>query len=337
MQLSPIAETTRGGHVENIHFGSVAVVDVQGRLLWQAGDPHFMTFTRSALKPFQALPFILDGGHAQLGLEMDEVALLCASHSGEEQHVAGVRRILARAGMEPGDLACGCHAPLYYDTLGLRAPADVAWSPLQHNCSGKHAGFLAWCRLHGRPWKAYVDPDHALQVAVRARLADTLGIRPDAMPRGIDGCSAPNYALPLAQLALLFARLAQGEDDPQWGPALGVLRAAMTGYPAFVSGAGRSDLAWMEAAQGDWVAKAGADAVQALGVRSLGLGIAVKVADGAPRVLQAVVASVLEQLGLVTDAARAQAVQRYLRPPLRNWRGAVVGEIRPVVRLARAP
>lgn len=335
MKLIPLVETTRGGHVENIHFGSVAVVDARGQLLWHAGDPAFPTFTRSALKPFQALPFILDDGPGRLGLTLREVAVMCASHSGEDKHVEAVRTILGRAGLDESHLECGCHAPIFYDTLGLRVPSDQTWTALQHNCSGKHGGFLAWCSLHGAPTANYVDPAHPLQREVRRRLGQTLGLDGDALARGIDGCSAPNYMLPLATLAHLYARLAQGAADPQWGEAMGVLRDAMVAHPEMVSGEGRSDLAYAGASGGDWVCKVGADAVQAAGITSRGWGIAIKIADGAPRALQAVMVSVLDQLGLA-GPERAAALEKYRQPPLRNWRGTPVGEIRAVFRLARA-
>lgn len=335
MKLIPLVETTRGGHVENIHFGSVAVVDARGRLQWYAGDPEFPTFTRSALKPFQALPFVLADGPAKLGLSLREVAVMCASHSGEDRHVDTVQGILDRVGLDESHLQCGCHQPTFYDTLNLRVPCDRTWTPLQHNCSGKHSGFLAWCALHDVPVADYVDPSHPLQREVRLRLGETLGMDGEALARGIDGCSAPNYAIPLSRLAHLYARLAQGSADPQWGSAMGLLRDAMITHPEMVSGEGRSDLAYMGTSNGDWVAKVGADAVQAVGVTSAGLGIAIKISDGAPRALQAVTVSVLDQLGLV-DEERAAAIERYRQPPLRNWRGTVVGDIRPVFRLARA-
>ena len=169
MKLVPLVETTRGGHVENIHFGSVAVVDTAGKLLWYAGDPEFPTFTRSALKPFQALPFILSDGPSRFGLTRDELALLCASHSGEERHLAGVRSILGKIGLDESHLECGCATPLYYEAVGQPAPQDRPWTPLHHNCSGKHSGFLAWCVLHGAPTADYVNPDHPLQREVRRR------------------------------------------------------------------------------------------------------------------------------------------------------------------------
>ncbi|WLI90039.1 asparaginase [Massilia sp. R2A-15] len=339
MKLVPLVETTRGfpstGYsAENVHLGSVAVVDTEGRLQWWAGDPDFMTFTRSAIKPFQALPFLLADGPARFALTPSEVALLCASHSGEPKHIAAVTSILARIGLAESDLECGCHLPLYYDSVGQPAP-DRRWSQLHHNCSGKHSGFLAWCRLHDQPVAGYVDPAHPLQQAIRATLAATAGVDARAMPAGLDGCSAPNYALPLSRLAHLFARLAQGRSDPRLGAPLGDLFDAMTAHPDLVSGEARCDLAYMTAGAGEWVTKVGADAVQTIGVRSAGLGIAIKIADGAARSLQCATYSVLDQLGLL-DARQRAMLEHYREPELKNVRGAKAGTIRPVFTLQRA-
>ena len=337
MHPVPLVETTRGYPsggmaVENIHYGSVAVVDVNGKLLWSAGDPGFMTFTRSALKAFQALPFMLSDGPAKFGLAQAELALLCASHSGEEIHLRGVRAILAKIGLDESDLECGCGVPLHYDAVGQPAPPDRAWTPLHHNCSGKHAGFLGWCRLHGERTAGYVGVDHPLQQAIRDTLAAQAGAN---LPAGMDGCSAPNYAMPLATLAHLYARLGQGAADPQLGSVMGDLYDAMTGHPEMVSGQARSDLAYMTAGYGDWVSKVGADAVQTIGIRSAGIGIAIKIADGATRALHVATVGVLEQLGLL-DARKHAILEPYRQPVIRNVRDTVVGDIRPAFRLQSA-
>ncbi|WP_426211817.1 asparaginase [Massilia sp. TWP1-3-3] len=333
---APDARDTFSAHgylVENIHMGSVAVVDTDGKLLWYAGDPSALTFTRSALKPFQALPFVLADGPARFGMNSAELALLCASHSGEPSHLAGVQAILAKIGLDESHLECGCGTPLYYDTVG-EAPPTYAWRPLHHNCSGKHSGFLAWCRLHDVPGRDYVDPAHALQQEIRRTLAVTVNMPASSMPTGLDGCSAPNYALPLDRLAHLFARLGSGAADRQHGAAMGDLFDAMTAHPHMVSGAQRCDYAYMQAGAGDWVSKVGADGVQTIGIRSAGLGIAVKIADGAARALHTATFSVLDQLGLLDNARRAM-LEQYRQPPLKNARGLTVGDIRSVLTLRR--
>lgn len=323
----PLVSVTRGTCVELVHGGSIAVVDMSGALLAGAGDPQALSFTRSALKPFQARPFVDDGGMARFGFGSHELALMCASHSGEAVHVSVVQRMLERIDAGPRALQCGAHAPYYYAAVGETAPAPARWSPLHHNCSGKHSGFLACCRLHGEPLGNYLDPGAPVQRRFRQSLQALVG--GDPLAQGTDGCSAPNYALPLARLAQLFAQLACSDDA-----SLAALRFAMTRHPDLVSGTGRTDLALMQTGSGDWVSKIGADGVQAIGIRSRGIGIAIRIADGNARALHVATVEALQQLGLLDDPA-ATPLARYARPALRNWRGLEVGRVEPVFRLPR--
>ncbi len=323
----PLITVTRGELPELVHHGSIAVVDHAGSLIAGRGDPGSLNYTRSALKPLQALAFVEDGGMSRFSFGSHELALMCASHGGEAVHVATAQRMLDRIDATESDLQCGCHAPTYFAHTDTPAPPGVRWTPLFHNCSGKHSGFLAWCRLHGRPLKTYLDPASALQIRVRETVQRFApGVR---LAAGIDGCSAPNYALPLQRLAHAFCRLAIGET-----PALTALAYAMTRHPDLVSGTARSDLALMLTGAGDWVSKIGADGVQAIGVRSRGLGIAVRIADGNPRALMATTVEVLQQLDLLGDPATT-ALARYARPAVRNYRGTEVGRVRPLFDLKR--
>ncbi|HEY0847190.1 MAG TPA: asparaginase [Noviherbaspirillum sp.] len=334
MNFAPLAEVTRGGEVESVHAGAVAVVNTNGELLYHAGDPHFPTFTRSTIKPFQALPFMCAGGPARFGFGNREMALMCASHSGEPVHVSTVQAMLAKAGCDEHHLQCGCHEPMHYAIVGRTPPEGETFSQLHNNCSGKHAGFLAHCVQHGLPLDTYLAPGHPLQQAIRSRLASVTGLAEADLKMGIDGCSAPNYALPLSRLAFAYARLAQGERAAVDSDAMGRLFTAMTAHPELVSGTGRIDLALMQTAPDDWVAKGGAEAVQVLGIRSAGLGIAIKVADGASRGLPSVTIAVLQQLGLL-GASVAPALADWVRPAIRNLKGVQTGEIRAVVKLAK--
>ncbi len=330
----PLALVTRGDATDSVHYGSVAVVDRDGRLLFAAGDPHYLTTTRSALKPLQALPFVARGGVERFGYNQAQVALLCASHSGEPRHVDAVAAMLERAGCAPDDLQCGVHPPLFYAVREELPPAGVRFTPLQHNCSGKHSGMLAYCRLCGLPSASYLDFDHPLQQAIRAAVAHLTGVPEKALVAGIDGCSAPNYAVPLDRLAYAFARLATVADDERYGAAPAKLAAAMTAHPEMVSGEGRNDLTLMRAGGGDWVTKVGAEGVQAVGVRSKGWGIALKVVDGNARGLHPATVAVLDQLGLL-DAARRAALEPWREPAIRNCRGLTTGCVQAAVALER--
>ncbi len=322
--------------VENVHFGSIAIVDVDGRLAYRVGDPHWSTFTRSTLKPFQAVPFVRDGGPDALGWDSRRIALMCASHSGEPMHTDLVASMLASADCDAGALQCGCHVPGRYAALGEAPPSDAVWSPLEHNCSGKHAGFLAACRLRGEPVDDYCSPHAPLQRRVAAAIGELAGLDPHRLPWGTDGCSAPNAALPLSRLALLYARLARGAQDATDGASLGVLRDAMTSHPELVSGTARSDRALMSLVPGDLVTKIGADGVQAIGVRSLGVGIAIKITDGSRDALYCAVVAVLEQLGLLPREGVGDAFDPWLRPDVRNARGLRTGRLLSTFRLLAA-
>ncbi len=285
--------------------------------------------TRSALKPLQALPFVAAGGVERFGYSPAQVALMCASHSGEPRHVDGVADMLARAGNAPGDLQCGTHAPGFYERRG-EVPPPPPYSPLAHNCSGKHSGMLAYCTHCGLPKAGYLEYEHPLQKAIRLAVARFTSTPESQLVAAIDGCSAPNYAVPLSRLALAYARLASAQDDAEYGRAPRILADAMTAHPEMVSGERRSDLALMQAGRGDWVAKIGAEGVQAIGLRHAGVGIAIKVADGNKRALRPVIVSVLEQLGLL-DAGRRAELSDWFEPVVRNYRGIATGSIRSAV------
>ena len=325
----PLAAVTRGDAIDSIHVGSVAVVDRHGRLLHSAGDPHFLTMTRSTLKPFQAMPFVAAGGVRRFDYTSAQVALLCASHGGEPRHVEAVADMLAKAGNASGDLQCGAHAPSHYEARG-EVPPPPPYSPLAHNCSGKHSGMLAYCVHCGLPKESYLDYDHPLQQSIRHAVAHFTSTPESEMVAGIDGCSAPNYAVTLNRLALGFARLASRQEDEEFGGAPQILADAMTAHPEMVSGEGRSDLALMRAGRGDWVTKIGAEGVQGIGVRGAGIGIAIKIADGNARALRPVIAAVLEQLDLI-DTDRRVLLADWFEPVIYNYRRIATGRIRPTV------
>jgi L-asparaginase II len=322
----PLVETLRGigqsRSVENIHYGSIAVVDRTGRLIASAGDPNFMTFSRSTIKAFQASPFVNDEGVEELGITAPELALMCASHNGEAFHADTALSILKKSESEVSQLQCGCHTPYIYSVTDQKAPKDVVWDERYNNCSGKHSGFLAWCHLHGAPKSGYLEMEHPLQQAIRRNLSIWCDTPETEFKQGIDGCSAPNYALPLRALALGYARLA----DPKRGSTAQQLFSAMTSYPEYVSGTGRHDLSFMKHAPGDWVAKIGAEAVQLIGVRSKGLGIAVKMVDGNQKAVISATIETLRQLDLL-GAIEGTPLAALEQPKIKNLRGIETGHM----------
>lgn len=320
-----LVEVTRGPLVENEHFGALAVVDCGGTVLHAIGDIHAPVFARSGLKPLQALPVLRSGAAQAFELGDEELALCCASHSGEAGHTAVVARILSRIGCTPADLQCGLHVPIY---LNLGDPPPTApITALHHNCSGKHAGFLACCRHWSQPTEHYLDPNSRVQVEVRQAIASMAGIAGTSLVGALDGCSAPAYALPLSGLALAYARLAQRGDQHAEK-----IFEAMTRHPELVSGRGRTDAFYMTRRPGEIVSKVGAEGIQAIGLRSSGIGIAIKIADGSPRAAAIAALAALQQLGVVRaqDLAGAPAMAV---AEVRNSRGRVTGEAREVFRL----
>lgn len=336
MQHTPLIELFRGGILENQHAGSIAVVDRSGRLLAFAGDPHWTTFTRSTLKALQALPFLEGGGLEHFGFDSEQVALMCASHNGEDRHVGIVDRMLHQTGLGTGALRCGCHVPLRFSFFEQAPPDGMAFDARYNNCSGKHAGFLAYCVQHGLSLEDYTDVDHPLQQAIRRDVARAVGLPAEALKAGIDGCSAPNYAMPLSRLAYGYARLAQGGADPELGASFAVLSNAMTTHPDVVSGAGRNDLEFMQAGRGDWVSKVGADGVQVVGSRDRGQAFAIKIIDANKPALFAAAVETMEQLGWLDDTQR-ELLRPWRAQALINARGLQVGERRTVFRLQEAP
>ncbi len=330
-QHTALTVVQRGGHPELVHYGSVAVCNAQGRLLASAGDTTSAMFTRSALKPFQAMPLIAQFAE-RYQLSDADVALLCASHNGEPAHTQRVASLLAKAGADDTALACGSHLPYFYSINHIAPEPGAVFGRLHHNCSGKHTGMLLLAAALGEPMTGYLAVDHPVQQAIAASVSHFTSVPQAQLVRGTDGCSAPNYAVPLPALATAFARLTLTEPDAEFGT--GPLRVAqgMCAHPEMVSGQGRNDLALARAGRGDWVCKVGADGVQAIASRSRGIAIAAKVADGNLMALMVAVVSVLEQLGWLDDSARA-ALAEFSPPPMKNAAGLEVGQMVPVVEL----
>ncbi len=326
----PLAVVRRGEQVESVHYGSIAVVDINGEILKSVGNPLALTYLRSTLKPLQALPLMAHPGVSQLNLSAAEIATLCSSHSGEPRHVDAVLSVLAKAGRTKQELRCGVHPPLYFAAFGQSPVAGEVYTPLQNNCSGKHAGMLALCGLLNADPGNYLDAEHPVQQAILQAIKHFSGYREPRM--GIDGCSAPNFAAPLSALARAYARLSEAAHDPQYGDAHQRIFSAVAEHPEMVSGLARLDLALTHAGQGRFISKGGAEGMQALGVRQPGIGIAIKIADGNARALPVVAVEVLRQLDLI-DSIEGTPLADYARVRLTNFRGTEVGDIRPVFSL----
>jgi L-asparaginase II len=320
----------RGEIAESRHRVLAMAADGQGRAELDGGDR--VTTYRSAAKPFQALPLVERGHAERWRLSDEELALMCASHTGSQRHVECVRGILGRLGLPASALVCGYHDPLDPESLArLRAHPEER-SPVYNNCSGKHAGMLALALAEGWPTAGYERPEHPVQQAVRASVAEMGGMAPSALETAVDGCSVPVFALPLAAMARAYARLASaGESGDDRERSLARIRRAMMSHPRATGGAERFATQLMEAMPGRIVAKGGAEGLECLGLPERALGLAVKVEDGSTRAVGPAVIEVLDHLGALSDAER-QRLEALRVPKLRNVAGLEVGRIEAGVR-----
>ena len=322
-----VVKVYRGKGLESVHHGAIAVVNTKGELTHYVGEPEFSTQARSEAKPFQAIPLLRTGAADQFGFSDRQLAIMCGSHTGTPEHVAVVKSNLAAAGLDESHLQCGTHPPLYYTVDNILPKEGEQFSPLQHNCSGKHSGFLALTRYLNEDVDRYLDPKSKTQQLVLDAVSELYGYPREKITIGIDGCSAPVFGMPLMRAAVAFVRLAnQVSNDPQTRKILGRIKAAMTTYPEMVSGPGRFDLALTRTFPGNVVNKVGAEAIEGIGLADPPLGIAVKILDGSPRALYPVVIEVLRQLGLL-DKVDMTHLEPFADPVLKNYRGLVVGQI----------
>ena len=324
----PMVELTRGDVVECTHRGALAVVDASGRLLGAAGNPRHVAYLRSAAKPFQALPTVAAGALEHFGLDQRALALMCASHHGTEEHVQICQQILDTIGLDVGALRCGVHWPIDEGASRRLAAAGLEPDARHNNCSGKHAGMLTLTRFLGLEDLDYTQPDHPVQRAILKRLCALTDLTPAEIPTAPDGCTVPAFALPLASMALAFARLI----DPDAPADCRSATAAMQAWPHLVSGHGALDDQLMRAGAGSIVSKGGAEGYQGIGLRTpdgRSVGLALKIEDGNARAKGPVIYQALHALGLV-DAEVLARLEPLRRPAVVNHRQQVVGEVRAV-------
>jgi L-asparaginase II len=306
--MAPIAVATRSGLDESLHYGAGVVLDARGTVSASVGDPDLVIYPRSALKPLQATAMVSVG----LDLPDDQMALVCASHDGDTMHLDGVRRLLDRFGLVDTDLSNTPSRPFGAGPRATATMAGVEPSSLQQNCSGKHAGMLATCRINGWPTDGYLDAAHPLQQHI---LSTIDGLARDVHHVGIDGCGAPTHALSLSRLAAAFASVAQSRS---------VVATAMSGRPEYVGGPRRDVTIWMRAVPG-LIAKEGAAGVMALALPD-GRAAAFKVGDGDDAARRAVTTEALRRMGVGVDGELATVVAEVAVPTLGH--GLPVGELR---------
>lgn len=326
----PLVAVMRGRYVGSLHRGSFVAVDVDGRPVMGGGNTSEKVFLRSAAKPFQVIPALLSGGLDRFGITERELAVLCASHSGEPQHMEAVLSVLARIGLDESALQCGVHPPIHALTAQKRWRRGQEPTPVCNNCSGAHAGMLVACVANGWSTDGYGSPHHPLQVQTREILSAFTHVPADQIEFGVDNCHVPAFRFSLKDAAMAFARLATGQRvSAELVEAARRVRAAMTAYPEMVGGEERFDSDLMRAAGGDVVAKGGAEGFQGVGMAQLATGFAIKISDGASRAIAPVAVPVLHHLGALNlDACQELSV--HSRPLVLDLQGEVVGNLEPV-------
>jgi L-asparaginase II len=323
-----LVEVVRGALTESRHRGAVAVVDADGATVLALGDVARPVYPRSAVKPLQALPLLESGAADRYDFADQELALACASHSGEPAHVEVATRMLARAGLDADALECGAHWPSHQASSQALARSGAAPSALHNNCSGKHAGFLCVACAAGVDHRGYVKAEHFVQNEVRSALESLTGVGLSVDQCGIDGCSIPTWAVPLDKLAQAFARFGTGRGlGAERAKAAARVRAACAAEPYFVAGTGRFCSEIMRQFGARVLAKTGAEGVFCGALPEVGLGIALKCDDGATRAAEVAMAAMIARFLPMTEDER-RALDRFLRPALRNWNGIEVGGLR---------
>ncbi len=320
-------EVTRADVVESRHRVHAAVVGSDDALTSFARDHTLVTMWRSCAKPFLVLPFLASGGFDQLGWGNEELALACASHGGEPEHVALAARMLDSIGLEEGDLVCGSHEPLSVRGVKMARELGVPWSRLHNNCSGKHAAMLARAFTAGYATGGYERIDHGVQRSCLAEVAAWTGVSTDDMPVGVDGCGVPVMALPIDRMALAYARwgraVAAGDELP--ARTADAIRA----HPHLLGGTDRFDTILVEETQGAIISKVGAEGVHCAAVPAMGIGVAIKVEDGAARAQHIALLRALQSVGALPETLPPRLAD-WKRRGIRNTRGEVVGGVRSV-------
>ena len=323
---SLITQVTRSGHVESFHVGYGVIVDATGKIVRAYGDTEYLTYVRSSAKPLQAMAVLRSGAYDDFKFTPEELAVICSSHSGEPVHTETVSRIFSKAGIGPDLLACGIHPPIHRESAQALQNAGITPQQIHNNCSGKHSGMLATAVQLGHAPLDYLNPEHPVQQYIYDIVKEYTAS--DHIHRGVDGCSAPVFHLPLQKVAMAFARISQQENQESRQ-----IFQAMNGHPHLVGGEGRFDTALMESYPERIMSKGGAEAVSAAGfIMPDGqvYGLAVKVLDGNYRAIGQMVLKLLEDIGFAKEPF-SEKLMKWWQPELKNHAQLVIGTTKTII------
>jgi len=314
--------------VESIHAIAACAVDASGKTVLAYGDvDEFPVFLRSSAKPFIAAAVIDAGARERFGLEPREIAVMAGSHGGQSFHVEAVRSILRKIEMTEDALQCGVHPPYNAAAAQELERSGLPLTAVYNNCSGKHAGILALCKIMNADPATYLEAENPAEQFILEFCARVSDVKKPQMPFGVDGCGIPVYAIPLRSAAMSFLRLATLDGvSSEDAAALRIVRDAMIAFPEYVSGTGEFDARLMEAGGGNVVCKAGAEGVHGVGVVNPGLGLVCKVLDGAARARGPAVLSMLKSLGTLSPEQQTKLADLE-RGIVYNRAGRAVGDI----------
>lgn len=326
-----LAQVIRGETVESIHRGHLIVMDGDGNEIFTIGNPDFVTFFRSAAKPFQAIPFLLSGAPERFGFLENEIALACASHSGEPVHVATAEKMLQKIGLSETDLRCGAHLPFNEAAAHDLIRKGEKPNQLHNNCSGKHSAMLAFAKHIGADLHTYEEIENPIQQQILECISNFTETPKDEIKLAIDGCAAVNFALSLRGMAKSFAKLVfpPADFDDELREACRRIVSAFMAYPKLIGGTDRLDTLIMQKASGRLICKVGADGLWLCGVLpspkwKRGLGIALKIEDGDDFLARpAVTVELLRQLE-VLDKDDLKEISPL---SIKNRRGEIVGRV----------
>lgn len=326
MEPEILVNVIRGGLVESRHRGHLVAVDSKSRVTYSLGDPGAVTYWRSAAKPLQALSLVEEGGMERFGLTDQELAVICASHSGEPEHTKAVTEILRKTGFTEDDLECGPAAPVNGSAARELLRNNKPYQPVHNTCSGKHSGMLALCALKGWPSEGYYRAGHPVQQRILKAISEVTEYGLEKIKIGIDGCGVPVHGLPILNMAVAFSSLSRPKETAGEGrgKALQRICGAMTAFPFLAAGTNRLDTILMEATGGRLVAKLGAESVYCVGVKDEGAALCLKIEDGGYRALEPAVIKAIDRLGWLREG-EIEKIQSRVRLSIKNSRGEAIG------------